>query len=187
MLIVEISIQTQIGKEGIKDGNGNNFESPVFYLEYLNSDDIPEMIIKTEEGISDYYILMYQNGEVKENYIPCNEYINVVSGNSIVSAYIPHFVGYSHITYLLNEEGTLETVCEYIETYTEESISEANPLVRYFYVNSEEVSEARYQEFLENLLGEDKTVITIGGVEENENYYPCDEEYLEKLCCGELK
>ena len=184
-----IAFVNLIGSKGenIRDGSGNEVENPVFYLEYINSDNIPEMIIKTEENIkSDYYILMYVNGEVKSNYILLKEHIDIVSGNNIVSAYTPHIIGYSYITYLFTEEGDFETACEYVETYTEESINKVNPLVSYYYVNSEEVTEEEYQVYFKDLLGTDKTIITIGGVMENGKSYPCTEEYLEKLCCGEL-
>ena len=172
--------------ENLKDSFGNDPQNPVFYLSKIDGDDIPEMIISTDIGKADIYILSYKNGKIVSDVIPMRLYIDIDCKDSIISSYNANYIGYSYITYKLNENGKLEELCSHIETASEEAKNDNNILEELYYIGSEEVTDEEYLKYVNN-LSEDDTDTDYGYERiDTENYYKCTEGNLAKLRKGEI-
>ena len=172
--------------ENLKDSFGNDPQNPSFYLVPIDGDDIPEMIIMTNAGNADIYVLSYKDGKVTSDVITRQLYIDIDCKDSIVSSYKADYIGYSYITYKLNESGKLEKLCSHIETASEETTNDNNIIEELYYIGSEEVTDAEYFKFVDK-LSEDDTDMDYGQERFNtENYYKCTEGNLAKLRKGEI-
>lgn len=177
-----------VGDDGknIKDIYGNNPNNPIFYLAQIDSDEIPEMIISTDIGTSDYYILSYKDGIVVSDVLPRKLYIDIDCKDSVISSYNSDIVGYRYITYKLNEEWQLEEQCSHVETISEDDNTGKNNLKELFYIDSEQVTDEEYYKYMKNLSDNDKDIDYGMSRIDNEDYYRFTKANLEKLRKGEL-
>ena len=140
--------------EGFEKGELENNETQlVFSLEYLDEDDIPELVLgwtKMLNESSDICILKYVDGEVKQ-LGPFGHYncVNYIPGENILYECNSWAGKTSYWYFKIDKEGRIETLCEAYMPMNDEQ--EIFAIKEEYYVAGQQVTKAKYEKFVNDL------------------------------------
>ena len=156
----------------------------VFSLEYVNEDDIPDMVIGGTGAThaSNIYILSYENGKVNK-YGPFGAY-NTTSFYPKKGIIATADVGMGHeVMYYskLNGDGTYTSICheDYYNDDPDASTGDPGGVYTY-YVDEKEVTEEEYEAFKKE-NGLDDSRVRWSCYENEDGYTPLNAETLSEL------
>ena len=140
--------------EGFEKGELENNETKlVFSLEYLDEDDVPELVVgwtKMLNSTSDICILKYVNGEVKQlgpfGHYNCLEYI---PGENILYDCNSWAGETSYWYFRINADGETETLCEAYMPMNDEQ--EIFSIKEQYYIAGQSVTKSKYEKYVNGL------------------------------------
>lgn len=178
-----------LGDEGQNIQNIMGFASDdvVFSLEYINGDDIPELVLGTKNAYRDsIYILSFINNKVVCDGVKNVMYMDIKLYKSVVATYNANmFGGYSYRYYKINDDGMFEFLCGFEETLEENSKNDENPLKQSYYIDNEEVSFEKYNEYVSAQIQEEEN--KRWDANNSNSLYDCTIDNFLKLRAGELR